>query len=174
MTFAPLQTIAMRNVQPRLAGAASGIINTTRQLGSVIGSAAVGALLQSQLSSKLGAAAQDQVNGPLAGVIPPAQHDQFVQGFKNAASAGLEVTGKPATPAWITHLPAQIQHDLAVASKAIFDAGFTNGMRVALILPISVMGLAALSVLLVKPPKQTATAATAPASAVSSEPSYVD
>src|SRR5262249_42774121 len=35
MTFAPLQTIAMRDVQPRLAGAASGLINTTRQLGAV-------------------------------------------------------------------------------------------------------------------------------------------
>jgi EmrB/QacA subfamily drug resistance transporter len=53
MTFAPLQTIAMRNVAPRVAGAASGMITTTRQLGAVIGSAAVGALLQAQLSAKL-------------------------------------------------------------------------------------------------------------------------
>ena len=151
MTFAPLQTIAMRNVQPQLAGAASGLINTTRQLGAVIGSAAVGALLQSQLSSKLGAAAQDQLNGPLGGAIPTANHAQFVQGFRDAASAGLEVTGQAAIPGWVQHLPGPIQQQIGIASKMIFDSGFTNGMRASLILPIGVMGLAALSVLLVKP-----------------------
>ena len=57
MTFAPMQTIAMRNIEPQMAGAASGMINTTRQLGGVIGSAAVGALLQAQLSSHLQSAA---------------------------------------------------------------------------------------------------------------------
>ena len=98
MTFAPLQTIAMRDVEPRMAGAASGIINTTRQLGAVIGSAAVGALLQSQLSAKLGGDAQAQINGPLKDVVPPSFHEQFVSGFKDAASAGLEVTGRPSVP----------------------------------------------------------------------------
>jgi EmrB/QacA subfamily drug resistance transporter len=173
MTFAPLQTIAMRNVQPRLAGAASGLINTTRQLGSVIGSAAVGALLQAQLSDKLGAAAQAQVKGPLAGVIPASAQGAFVNGFRNAAAAGLGVTGKPSTPAWISHLPAQIQHDLAVASKTIFDEGFTNGMRAALALPIAVMGLAALSVLLVKRPPSPASASRT-ATEAPSEASLVD
>src|SRR5215467_9515846 len=72
MTFAPLQTVAMRDVEPRMAGAASGIINTTRQLGAVIGSAAVGALLQAQLSEKLGAAAQQQANQ-----LPPQYRTQF-------------------------------------------------------------------------------------------------
>src|SRR3989440_847235 len=58
LTFAPLQTVAMLNVEPRMAGAASGGINTTRQLGGVLGFAAVGALLQAQLSAKLSAAAE--------------------------------------------------------------------------------------------------------------------
>jgi len=68
MTFAPLQTVAMRNVEPRMAGAASGVINTTRQLGGVIGSAAVGALLQAQLTDKLAAAAQEKT-----AALPPAR-----------------------------------------------------------------------------------------------------
>lgn len=150
MTFAPLQTIAMRDVEPRMAGAASGIINTTRQLGAVIGSAAVGALLQSQLSTKLGGDAQAQINGPLKDVVPPSLHEQFVRGFKDAASAGLEVTGRPSVPDWVTHLPAPAQAQIGAASKVIFDNGFTNGMRLSLILPISIMGLAAVSVLLVR------------------------
>ena len=51
--FAPMATEAMRNVEPRLAGAASGVNNTMRQVGSVLGSAVVGALLQNRLAASL-------------------------------------------------------------------------------------------------------------------------
>ncbi|MET7910376.1 DHA2 family efflux MFS transporter permease subunit [Streptomyces avermitilis] len=50
---APMSTEAMRNVEPRLAGAASGVNNTIRQIGSVIGAATVGALLQGRLAAEL-------------------------------------------------------------------------------------------------------------------------
>lgn len=50
---APMSTEAMRNVDPRLAGAASGVNNTLRQVGSVIGAATVGALLQGRLAAEL-------------------------------------------------------------------------------------------------------------------------
>lgn len=49
--WGPLSTTATRNLQPRLAGAGAGVYNTTRQIGSVIGSAAVAALMQSRLSA---------------------------------------------------------------------------------------------------------------------------
>ena len=154
MTFAPLQTIAMRDVEPRMAGAASGLINTTRQLGAVIGSAAVGALLQAQLSSKLTDGAAAQAHGPLADV--PAQAKAgFINGFKHAASAGLEVTGKPPSAGSLQQLPTELQARFAAAAKTVFDNGFTGGMRVTLILPIAMMGLAAVSVLLVKQHKAT-------------------
>src|SRR6266545_2263082 len=52
-TFAPLITVAMRNIDPRMAGAASGVLNTVRQVGLVIGTAAVGALLQNRLVSSM-------------------------------------------------------------------------------------------------------------------------
>ena len=50
-TMSPMQTIATRNVPPRLAGGASGVLNTMRQTGSALGSAVVLAVLQSQLAS---------------------------------------------------------------------------------------------------------------------------
>ncbi|MFD8986031.1 DHA2 family efflux MFS transporter permease subunit [Streptomyces sp. NPDC059564] len=53
LVAAPMSTEAMRNVEPRLAGAASGVNNTVRQIGSVIGAAAVGALLQGRLAAEL-------------------------------------------------------------------------------------------------------------------------
>src|ERR1700747_3906375 len=49
--FAPMTTVAMRNVDPRMAGAASGVLNTVRQVGQVIGVAAVGALPQDRVVS---------------------------------------------------------------------------------------------------------------------------
>src|ERR1700751_612970 len=52
--FAPMLTVGMRNIEPRMAGAASGVLNTVQQVGLVIGTAAVGALLQNRLGSPMG------------------------------------------------------------------------------------------------------------------------
>ncbi|MGW3955399.1 DHA2 family efflux MFS transporter permease subunit [Streptomyces sp. NPDC004752] len=46
--IAPMAAVAMRGVEPTVAGAASGVLNTVRQLGSVVGSSAVGALVQTR------------------------------------------------------------------------------------------------------------------------------
>jgi MFS family permease len=155
MTFAPLQTIAMRNIEPRMAGAASGLINTTRQLGGVIGSAAVGALLQAQLSSKLTAAAARNADR-----LPPQYRDQFVTGFSRA-SGNLEVgTGQNAI-AVPPGVPGTVRQTLTSLGKTVFDIGFTNAMRVTLWLPIAVMGAAGLSVLLVRRRARDSTATAA-------------
>src|SRR6201999_540655 len=103
LPFAPLQTIAMRDIEPRMAGAASGLINTTRQLGGVIGSAAVGALLQAQLTSKLGVAATDN-----AAKLPAQFRDPFIKAFKDAAGSLDVGSGQNAIS-----LPAGIPADAA-------------------------------------------------------------
>src|SRR5204863_4636836 len=46
-TFAPLQQVTMVGVEARLAGAASGVAATTRQVGGVLGTAVLGAILSS-------------------------------------------------------------------------------------------------------------------------------
>ncbi|GAB2638901.1 hypothetical protein GCM10027169_03500 [Gordonia jinhuaensis] len=51
--WAPLAATATRNLQMSQAGAGSGVYNTTRMIGSVLGSAAVGALLQTRLADEL-------------------------------------------------------------------------------------------------------------------------
>jgi hypothetical protein len=147
MTFAPLQTVAMRNVQPRMAGAASGLINTTRQLGGVIGSAAVGALLQAQLAEKLKASATTHV-AQLPPGAPPQLKEGILNGFSHA-SGNLQVgTGQTGiAPAGV---PDQFRDVVARLVKTIFDEGFTNAMRITLWLPIVTMGVAALSIIFVK------------------------
>src|SRR6266550_2762751 len=89
-TFAPLTTVAMREVDPRMAGAASGVLNTTRQVGSVIGTAAVGALLQNRLAASLTSQASIRSAG-----LPAPVREHFVSGFRQSAASGV-LTGGPA------------------------------------------------------------------------------
>ena len=50
MMWGPLSMIATRNLDPQLAGAGSSVYNTMRQVGAVIGSAAVAALMGAQVA----------------------------------------------------------------------------------------------------------------------------
>ena len=152
MTFAPLQTVAMRNVVPRMAGAASGVINTTRQMGGVVGSAAVGALLQAQLAAKLKASAVTHI-AQLPPSVPAPLKAGVLSGFSHA-SGDLQVGAgqNGISMAWV---PAPFRGVVQQLVKTIFDEGYTNSMRVTLWLPIVVMGVAALTVLLVKGRRKT-------------------
>jgi EmrB/QacA subfamily drug resistance transporter len=51
--WAPLAATATRNLPPQLAGAGSGVYNTTRQVGSVLGSAGMAAFMTSRLSAEM-------------------------------------------------------------------------------------------------------------------------
>ena len=89
--WAPMATEAMRGVPPMLAGAAAGVNNTLRQIGSVVGSAAVGALLQNQLAT-LPARRGDQAVRPGSRRSTRAG---FVDGFAASAKGGIEVGAEP-------------------------------------------------------------------------------
>jgi EmrB/QacA subfamily drug resistance transporter len=139
-TFASLQTLAMRDVQPRMAGAASGLMNTTRQLGGVIGSAAVGALLQAQLTTALTAAARTRTAG-----LPEAQRQEFLGRFGESAG-GLDIGSQAGGMTFPEGTPPQV---VRIATD-IFHTGFVDAMRVTLWLPIAVLAAGALSILLVR------------------------
>jgi EmrB/QacA subfamily drug resistance transporter len=51
--WAPLAATATRNLPPKLAGAGSGVYNTTRQVGSVLGSAGMAAFMTSRISAEM-------------------------------------------------------------------------------------------------------------------------
>src|SRR6266436_367536 len=86
MTFAPMTTVAMRNISPRMAGAASGVLNTTRQLGAAIGIAVVGAILQNQL----GTALRDQAVAQSSS-LPATFRERFIAAFSSVASNGFHI-----------------------------------------------------------------------------------
>jgi MFS family permease len=95
MTFAPMTAAAMSQVPPRISGSASGIINTSRNIGQLLGIAVLGSVLQSRLGLHAGAefsslpigdgAVRDEIvelvrHGRMEvipSVIPPGMQDQL-------------------------------------------------------------------------------------------------
>src|SRR5206468_8295259 len=51
--WGPISTTATRNLPMNQAGAGSGVFNTTRQIGAVLGSASIAALIQGRLAADL-------------------------------------------------------------------------------------------------------------------------
>ena len=71
LTFSPMTAAAMRDVPPRIAGSASGIINTMRNIGQVLGIAVLGSYLQ----NRVGVSVSDRVDGF---ALDPATKNQVV------------------------------------------------------------------------------------------------
>ena len=79
--WGPLATTATRHLPPRQAGAGAGIYNTTRTIGSVVGSAAIAAFMQSRLEANLPGLSEAPAGLSGGGQMPP----QIAEGF----SAGM-------------------------------------------------------------------------------------
>jgi MFS family permease len=129
-TFAPMTTVAMRNIKPVMAGAASGVFNTTRQIGTVIGTAGVGALLQNRLIAGFASQVHQR-----AAHLPASAQARLLAGFQAAAKGGL-VTG---TGKRTSGLGAQI-----------FTHGFVQAMRPTMLIPIVFLAVGCLSCLFIK------------------------
>ena len=117
-TFAPLVTVAMRNIQPRQAGAASGILNTTRQVGGAVGLAVVGAVLQNRLADALHTEAASR-----SSALPASFRQQFVNAFDGVAKSGFQV-GRGQTGG--AQLPAGISPQAAAQLQQLFHDVFVN------------------------------------------------
>ena len=81
MIWGPLSMIATRNLDPALAGAGSSVYNTVRQVGAVIGSAAVAAAMSSQLAQRLG---DDAAGHSETGPLPEFLHEPFAEAISVA------------------------------------------------------------------------------------------
>jgi EmrB/QacA subfamily drug resistance transporter len=145
MTFAPMTTVAMRNISPRNAGAASGVLNTIRQLGAAIGSAVVGAILQSRLAITL----HDQAVSH-ATALPPAFRAQFINAFSSVASNGFEIGTGESGAKLPANIPPAAAHTIAVLAHDVFVSGFIDAMKSTFIVPIVFLAITAASTLLIK------------------------
>jgi len=152
MTFAPMTTVAMRNIEPRIAGSASAVLNTIRQLGAAIGSAVVGALLQNQLATTL----HDQAVSHAAS-LPAAFRDQFVAAFSNVSSKGFEIGSGESGARLPAGIPPAVAQQVSAIAHDVFVSAYIDAMKHTLIVPIVFLALTALTTLLIKRrPRQAA------------------
>jgi EmrB/QacA subfamily drug resistance transporter len=155
-TFAPMTTVAMRNIDARMAGAASGVFNTTRQLGGVFGSAIVGAVLQNRLATALHEQAVTR-----SAALPGPVRQQFIDGFTAAAKTGFAIgRGQSGAVALPPGVAPQVAQQLQRLAHEVFAYGFIDAMHPTLAVGVVVLFLGAVSCLGIKRRARAAQAAT--------------
>jgi len=83
--WSPLAATATRNLRPQLAGAGSGVYNTTRQVGSVLGSAGIAAFMVTRLSAEMPAAVAAAPSGEgVVAELPAFLHTPFAAAMSQA------------------------------------------------------------------------------------------
>jgi EmrB/QacA subfamily drug resistance transporter len=169
--FAPLTTEALRRVPPETTGALAGMLNTSRQLGSSIGSAVVGGVLATLLASDMRGKATAAASG-----LPPSARPPFLAGFAHLTRSGLSVgrgqSGGATVPASVPQpLRTQLQHLV----HTIFTGSYIGAMRTTLIIPVILLLLCAIScALLIRPPRSATVLAPQPARAGAHAPGDLD
>jgi EmrB/QacA subfamily drug resistance transporter len=137
-TFTPMTAEVMRNVPPGLSGAASGVNNALRQVGSVLAGAVIGAVLQSRLAVSLHDQARQR-----AGEVPAAYRERFVHGFDHA---GTRLDGT-------TGAGRQIQ----AAAADVFGHGFVDAMRPTILVSVGVLAVGVIACLFLRSVRGPAT-----------------
>lgn len=105
--FAPLSATATRNLPWHQAGAGAGVFNTTRVVGSVIGTAAVGALMMSRLAAEFPGWVFDE-QGKRVQQLPGSFRDGFASAMGDSLllPAAILILGAAAAM-FMVHMKAQ-------------------------------------------------------------------
>jgi hypothetical protein len=155
----------MRAAPARLAGAASGVLNTGRQLGGTLGGAITGAVLASQLTAAMHLRAAGD-----ARLLPAAARPGFVAGFAHAARSGLQV-GRGQSAASPPHgVPPQLIPELRQLIRDVFTHGYIAAIRPTLAISVAVLLAGAAGCLLLRRHTAAPSAVTTPPAAVTSPP----
>jgi EmrB/QacA subfamily drug resistance transporter len=147
MCLSPLPTEAMRQVEPQLGGTASGVLNGSRQVGGLIGTAVITAVLQGTLSSDLARHARATA---AALRLPAGLRDQFARSFSLASADGLRIAPGQSVVRLPAGLPASQAASLTRAVHEVLAAGLVDAVRATLWVPVAVVTAAALCCLVVK------------------------
>lgn len=130
--FSPLTTAATAGMPPELAGAASGVYNTARQVGGVLGSAATGLVLQLGVAFAVPDAARTYAER-----LPVRYREEFVQRITEAANTPSQFdTSRPPVPGNLDPNVADIVRRIVTE---VFHDGFTVAAKASLMLPIAVL-----------------------------------
>ncbi|WP_426561885.1 DHA2 family efflux MFS transporter permease subunit [Angustibacter sp. McL0619] len=121
--WAPLGTTATRNLPMHQAGAGAGVYNTTRQVGAVLGSAAIAALMQSRLAAELSGAGGAASGASFGQSLPELAR----QGFNDAMAQSLLLPAAVAVIGLVAVLmferPAHMVQGAAAVTEPAIAAG---------------------------------------------------
>ncbi|WP_402469005.1 DHA2 family efflux MFS transporter permease subunit [Isoptericola aurantiacus] len=127
LTFSPLSNLATSGLDHRTAGAGAGAFNTNRQVGGVIGSAAIVAMLSSRLGVTIPAAASDA-----AADLPEQYRQAFVDGVAQAAGSAEQAgQGGFQVPDGV---PDDVAAQLGAAAQHAVGSGFATAAGQSLLL----------------------------------------
>jgi EmrB/QacA subfamily drug resistance transporter len=146
-TFAPLTALSMRDIEPRIAGVASGVFTTTRQVGMAIGSAVVGAILANAASGNLPTQA-----ARVAGRLPLHYRAGFLHVVDAASRASQSYGAGQHLPAGsLAHnIPAAVLHQIFALVAFVFNQSFLDALRPALLSCAAALALSALTATLLR------------------------
>jgi hypothetical protein len=139
-TWTPIYDLATRTLEPRLAGAASGVLSTIQELGAVLATALIGAVLQNRLAIAL----HDEAVA-YSGRLPEVFRGPFVDGFSEAGKQGFAVgagqsgAAVPLPP----DVPTAVADQIARIAHAVFAHAFVDAMRPAMAIPLVLLIVAA-------------------------------
>jgi MFS family permease len=131
--FSPMSNVTMSAVEPRLAGTASGIFNTARQVGGVLGAAAIGVLLQARITASI----SDEA-AKAAGSLPEQYRAPFLQGIGRAA-ASANGFGSNAVGGFPPGLPADVAAQAQRLAGEVIGSGLTDAVKQTFLLPIGIL-----------------------------------
>lgn len=130
--FSPLTTAATAGMPGELVGAASGVFNTARQVGGVLGSAATGLVLQLGVAFAVPDAARQYAER-----LPLRYREEFVARVTDAANTASQFdSSRPPVPA---NLDPGVANAVRRITTDVFHAGFTVAAKASLMLPIAVL-----------------------------------
>lgn len=131
LVFSPPGTIAMHDIDPAMSGAASGLFNTTRLGGGLLGVAATGTLLQAQLTGSLAESARRH-----AEALPPGDRTRFVEAFTGADPPDLSQS--------FPDVPRELIDGL---TRTVYHEGVLEAVRFTYLLPMALLLAGALGTL---------------------------
>lgn len=153
LLLAPMTSVAVRGLRSHDVAAASGVLSTTRQIGSLMGAAVVGAVLQQQLSIEAAVRA-----ATAAEQLPASLRPRFIDELIHSVSSGGVGVAAPG-------LDPAVAQQIDALARDVFDNAFVAAMRPSIAVAVGALLLAALTTLVL----QRRTAASASPSVMSPE-----
>ncbi|CAM3446600.1 MDR family MFS transporter [Stackebrandtia soli] len=105
--WAPLSSTATRNLPPRMAGAGSGVYNTMRQVGAVLGSAGIAAAMNARLALNLPGFDSTGATPEGAGELPAALRSGFASAMGESMLVPAAVLCAGFVVVWFFNAPVR-------------------------------------------------------------------